>query len=82
MAIDKTIDKTTREVSPMLDTRTLALLAPRAGEPNLDRDAVQLADLRIALSRRAQRTQTLVERLEVLFGRNQSPSAANCDCAA
>jgi hypothetical protein len=67
----------------MLDTRTLALLAPRAGEPNLDRDAAQLADLRAALSRTTTRTQTVFERLAQSFaGRNQAPSTANCDCGA
>ena len=66
----------------MLDTRTLALLAPRAGEPHLDRDAVQLADLRAALSRCVSRVQSPVERLQSFFGRSQSPSMANCDCTA
>ena len=66
----------------MLDTRTLAMLAPRAGEPNLDRDATQLADFRLANIRRSARTLSAVERLQqALFGR-QAPSAANCDCAA
>lgn len=67
----------------MLDTRTLELLAPRAGEPNLDRDAVQMAELRIALSRCTDQARSLFERVEdALFGRTRAPSSANCDCGA
>ena len=83
MAIDKTIDTDlSKGESQMLDTRTLAMLAPRAGEPNLDREATQLADLRIAQRMSARPTQSPVERLQALFGRTQPPSAANCDCTA
>jgi hypothetical protein len=59
------------------------MLAPRAGEPNLDRDAVQMAELRIALSRCTGQAKSLFERVEdALFGRSQAPSNANCDCGA
>jgi hypothetical protein len=64
----------------MFDTRTLALLAPRAGEPNLDREAVQMAELRLAQSRTDSRSQSPVERVQALFGRSQTPSSASCDC--
>ena len=66
----------------MLDTRTLALLAPRAGEPNLDRDAVQLADLRAALSQRASRTPVRAEHPQLLFRRSEQPMAGYCECGA
>ena len=64
----------------MLDTRTLALLAPRAGEPNLDRDATQLADLRVSERRVESRSRSAFERFQALFARSQAPSSANCDC--
>ena len=66
----------------MLDTRTLAMLAPRAGEPNLDREAIQLADLRIALRERAGRPQTRTEHPQLLFRRAELPMTACGDCAA
>ena len=64
----------------MLDTRSLALLAPRAGE-NLEREAIQMADLRAARRQDNVRSRSTFERLQGLFGRSQAPSSANCDCA-
>ncbi|HEX8025375.1 MAG TPA: hypothetical protein VF484_04130 [Candidatus Limnocylindrales bacterium] len=66
----------------MLDTRTLALLAPRAGEPNLDRDAIQLADLRAALSRRLPRREARAEHPQLLFRGNELPLTGFCECGA
>jgi hypothetical protein len=63
----------------MLDTRTLALLAPRAGE-NLERDAIQLADLRAAQRQAQTRSRSAFERVQAIFGRTQAPASANCDC--
>jgi hypothetical protein len=66
----------------MLDTRTVALLAPRASEPNLEREAIQLADLRAALSTRVTRSLVRTEHPRLLFRRSDVPTATNCDCAA
>jgi hypothetical protein len=73
------LDQYEREVNSMLDTRTLALLAPRAGE-NLDREATQMADLRASQRQDNSRSRSAFERIQALLGRTQAPSSANCDC--
>jgi hypothetical protein len=64
----------------MLTPQTAEWLAGRV-TVNRDRDAQQLADLRVALERCRARVASPVERLQALLGRTQDPAVANCDCS-
>ena len=54
--------------------------AGRVSTANQERDARQLAALRLA--RCHERLVTPFERLQALFGRSQHPATANSDCGA
>ena len=63
----------------MLTPMSAQWLAGRV-TPNQDRDAQQLADVRSTSQRKPQ--SSALERLQALFSRSQTPTAASCDCAA
>jgi hypothetical protein len=65
----------------MMDPKTAVWLSGRI-EPNRDRDAVQLADLRDADANGSSRYRSTAERVQAFFSRAQAPSSANCDCTA
>ena len=66
----------------MLTPQEAEWFAGRVITANQERDARQLADLRIALERCRDRMVTPFDRLQALFGRSQHPATANCDCGA